>query len=81
MFIHIFWIRIGQEVLMEDNLADDEIEIELSPIAVQLAYVQQVKVYFSFKQVLFFQRAGNINLSWMNSFLGVSKMLLKLIQM
>ncbi|KAK7399972.1 hypothetical protein VNO78_11170 [Psophocarpus tetragonolobus] len=34
--------RIGQEVLMEDNLADDEIEIELSPIAVQLAYVQQL---------------------------------------
>lgn len=27
---------------MEDNLADDEIEIELAPIAVQLAYVQQV---------------------------------------
>lgn len=34
--------RIGQEVLMEDNLADDEIEMELSPIAVQLAYVQQL---------------------------------------
>ncbi|XP_061352959.1 uncharacterized protein LOC133297780 [Gastrolobium bilobum] len=34
--------RIGQEILMEDNLADDEIEIELSPIAVQLAYVQQL---------------------------------------
>lgn len=29
---------------MEDNLADDDIEIELSPIAVQLAYVHQVKV-------------------------------------
>ena len=27
---------------MEDNLADDDIEIELAPIAVQLAYVQQV---------------------------------------
>lgn len=27
---------------MEDNLADDEIEIELAPLAVQLAYVQQV---------------------------------------
>ncbi|XP_027919890.1 signal recognition particle subunit SRP72-like isoform X1 [Vigna unguiculata] len=34
--------RIGQEVLMEDNLADDEIELELSPIAVQLAYVQHL---------------------------------------
>ncbi|KAK7361352.1 hypothetical protein VNO77_03405 [Canavalia gladiata] len=34
--------RIGQEILMEDNLPDDEIEIELSPIAVQLAYVQQL---------------------------------------
>ncbi|RVW35364.1 Signal recognition particle subunit SRP72 [Vitis vinifera] len=27
---------------MEDNLADDEIEIELAPLAVQLAYVQQL---------------------------------------
>ncbi|KAK9119976.1 hypothetical protein Scep_018069 [Stephania cephalantha] len=34
--------RIGQETLMEDNWADDEIEIELAPIAVQLAYVQQL---------------------------------------
>ncbi|KAK9117452.1 hypothetical protein Sjap_016399 [Stephania japonica] len=33
--------RIGQETLMEDNWADEEIEIELAPIAVQLAYVQQ----------------------------------------
>lgn len=43
VYSYIF-IRIGQEILMEDNLPDDEIEIELSPIAVQLAYVQQVKV-------------------------------------
>uniref|UniRef100_A0A7N0TXD1 Signal recognition particle subunit SRP72 n=1 Tax=Kalanchoe fedtschenkoi TaxID=63787 RepID=A0A7N0TXD1_KALFE len=34
--------RIGQETLMEENLADDEIENELSPIAVQLAYVWQI---------------------------------------
>ncbi|PON64764.1 Signal recognition particle, SRP72 subunit [Parasponia andersonii] len=34
--------RIGQETLMEDNLPDDEIEIELAPIAVQLAYVKQL---------------------------------------
>ncbi|KAI3449946.1 hypothetical protein Pfo_006611 [Paulownia fortunei] len=34
--------RIGQETLMEENLADDDIEIELAPLAVQLAYVQQV---------------------------------------
>ncbi|KAJ7957619.1 Signal recognition particle subunit SRP72 [Quillaja saponaria] len=34
--------RIGQETLMEDNLPDDDIEIELAPIAVQLAYVQQL---------------------------------------
>ena len=27
---------------MEDNFPDDEIEIELAPIAVQLAYVKQV---------------------------------------
>ncbi|KAL2485997.1 SRP72 RNA-binding domain [Abeliophyllum distichum] len=34
--------RIGQESLMEENLANDDIEIELAPIAVQLAYVQQI---------------------------------------
>ncbi|KAH7515560.1 hypothetical protein FEM48_Zijuj10G0039700 [Ziziphus jujuba var. spinosa] len=34
--------RIGQETLLEDNIPDDEIEIELAPIAVQLAYVQQL---------------------------------------
>ncbi|KAL8090280.1 hypothetical protein AgCh_039665 [Apium graveolens] len=35
-------VRIGQETLMDESLADDEIEIELAPIAVQLAYVQQL---------------------------------------
>ncbi|GFQ08225.1 signal recognition particle subunit srp72 [Phtheirospermum japonicum] len=34
--------RIGQETLVEENLPDDDIEIELAPIAVQLAYVRQV---------------------------------------
>ncbi|EEF47526.1 signal recognition particle subunit SRP72 [Ricinus communis] len=34
--------RIGQETLMDDNLAEDDIEIELAPIAVQLAYVQEL---------------------------------------
>ncbi|XVE92234.1 hypothetical protein REPUB_Repub01dG0079400 [Reevesia pubescens] len=34
--------RIGQETLTEENLADDDIEIELAPIVVQLAYVQQL---------------------------------------
>ncbi|XP_058102156.1 uncharacterized protein LOC131246246 [Magnolia sinica] len=34
--------RIGQETLMEDDFADDEIESELAPIAVQLAYVRQL---------------------------------------
>ncbi|GAB2280578.1 hypothetical protein Dimus_015205 [Dionaea muscipula] len=34
--------RVGQETLMGENLADDEIEIELAPIAVQLAYVYQL---------------------------------------
>lgn len=33
---------------MEDNLADDDIEIELAPIAVQLGYVQQVIMTGSF---------------------------------
>ncbi|CAA6664168.1 unnamed protein product [Spirodela intermedia] len=35
--------RIGQETLMEDDFMDDEIENELAPIAVQLAYVQQLQ--------------------------------------
>ncbi|GLU06150.1 hypothetical protein SLE2022_232050 [Rubroshorea leprosula] len=34
--------RIGQETLTDDNLAEEEIGIELAPIAVQLAYVQQL---------------------------------------
>ncbi|KAK6922344.1 putative TPR-like repeat [Dillenia turbinata] len=34
--------RVGQETLMDDNWADDDIEIELAPIAVQLAYVRQL---------------------------------------
>lgn len=45
MLICIFpiFVRIGQETLMDDNLAEDDIEIELAPIAVQLAYVLQVR--------------------------------------
>ncbi|XXG62337.1 hypothetical protein AAC387_Pa05g0712 [Persea americana] len=34
--------RIGQEMLMEEDYADDEIETELAPIVVQLAYVRQL---------------------------------------
>ncbi|OAY34390.1 signal recognition particle subunit SRP72 isoform X2 [Manihot esculenta] len=34
--------RIGQETLMDENLAEDDIEIELAPISVQLAYVNQL---------------------------------------
>ncbi|KAL4193620.1 hypothetical protein AMTRI_Chr06g177680 [Amborella trichopoda] len=34
--------RMGQEMLMEDDFAEEEIENELAPIAVQLAYVQQL---------------------------------------
>ncbi|KAE8692312.1 SRP72 RNA-binding domain isoform 2 [Hibiscus syriacus] len=34
--------RIGQETLTEENLADEDIENELAPIAVQLAYVHQL---------------------------------------
>lgn len=34
--------RIGQETLLEENLDTDEAEIVLAPIAVQLAFVQQV---------------------------------------
>lgn len=39
-------VRMGQETLMDESLADDEIEIELAPISVQLAYVQQVGCWF-----------------------------------
>lgn len=38
---------------MEENLADDEIEIELAPISVQLGYVQQVIKYFQYMLLLF----------------------------
>ncbi|KAE8713501.1 hypothetical protein F3Y22_tig00110206pilonHSYRG00009 [Hibiscus syriacus] len=37
-------IGIGQETLTEENLADEDIENELAPIAVQLAYVHQEAV-------------------------------------
>ena len=40
--LNIILDRIGQETLMDENLADEKIEIELAPVAVQLAYVQQV---------------------------------------
>ncbi|RWW30976.1 hypothetical protein BHE74_00013715 [Ensete ventricosum] len=41
--LRITWYArvIGQEMLMEEDYADDEIETELAPIAVQLAYVHQ----------------------------------------
>lgn len=58
-------VRIGQESLMEDNLLDDDIEIELAPIAVQLAYVQQVKllhyVYIRLFLVLVMEAASDAN--------------------
>lgn len=38
--------RIGQEMLMEEDYVDDEIETELAPIVVQLAYVRQVAISF-----------------------------------
>ncbi|ESQ28523.1 hypothetical protein EUTSA_v10018246mg [Eutrema salsugineum] len=34
--------RIGQETLTDDGFADEDIENELAPISVQLAYVQQL---------------------------------------
>lgn len=34
--------RIGQEMLMDEDYADEEIEAELAPISVQLAYIQQL---------------------------------------
>lgn len=44
---HLSFVRIGQEMLMEEDYAEDEIESELAPIAVQIAYVQQVnKIHF-----------------------------------
>eukprot|EP00249_Psilotum_nudum_P010597 c22638_g1_i1 orf=54-2165(+) len=35
--------RIGQEMLIEDEYTDDEVENELAPISVQLAYVRQMQ--------------------------------------
>uniref|UniRef100_A0A2N9FTF9 Signal recognition particle subunit SRP72 n=1 Tax=Fagus sylvatica TaxID=28930 RepID=A0A2N9FTF9_FAGSY len=41
--------RIGQETLMEEeNWPDDDIEIELAPLAVQLAYLQQKVMQINF---------------------------------
>ncbi|GMH02650.1 hypothetical protein Nepgr_004489 [Nepenthes gracilis] len=34
--------RVGQETLMGEDMADDDMEVELAPIAIQLAYVQQL---------------------------------------
>ncbi|KAL0905285.1 hypothetical protein M5K25_023694 [Dendrobium thyrsiflorum] len=34
--------RIGQEMLMDEDYADEDIESELAPISVQLAYIQQL---------------------------------------
>lgn len=42
MLIYSNLFRIGQETLLEDNFEADEVEVELAPIVVQLAYVQQV---------------------------------------
>lgn len=42
ILMYLIFVRIGQETLTDDNFAEDDIEIELAPIAVQLAYVQQV---------------------------------------
>ncbi len=36
--------RIGQESLIEDDYTEEEIEDELAPISVQLAYVQQASL-------------------------------------
>jgi signal recognition particle subunit SRP72 len=36
--------RIGQESLIEDDYTKEEIEDELAPISVQLAYVQQASL-------------------------------------
>lgn len=70
---------------MEDGYPDDEIEIELSPIAVQLAYVQQVLILFCLILLLLssskycFSTISSFNYVCMYSFLAVQKMLLKLI--
>ena len=45
-----YFVRLGQEMLMDEDYGDEEIETELAPISVQLAYVRQVNV----KPVLLF---------------------------
>lgn len=42
--IQLDFLRTGQEALLEDGVPEDEVETELAPMAVQLAYVQQVLV-------------------------------------
>lgn len=42
--ILIGFLRTGQEILLGDGVPEDELETELAPMAVQLAYVQQVLV-------------------------------------
>lgn len=52
--LHAF-IRIGQETLMEENLPDEDVEIELAPIAVQLAYLHQVTLLIKCMFFIFFK--------------------------
>lgn len=39
---------------MDENLADDEVEIELAPISVQLAYVRQVTEYSVYASLVYY---------------------------
>lgn len=39
--------RIGQESLIEEDYSEEDVEDELAPISVQLAYLQQVTVFIA----------------------------------
>lgn len=61
---------------MEDNWADDDIENELAPIAVQLAYVQQVMIMWYLASLTFKCKCTeNLNLLPFLSYLEISKKL------
>lgn len=44
-FLCLYAQRLGQEVLVEEEYTKEEIEEELAPISVQLAFVQQVMTF------------------------------------
>ncbi|PQQ19040.1 signal recognition particle subunit SRP72 [Prunus yedoensis var. nudiflora] len=64
--------RIGQETMVSDNFPEDEIENELAPIAVQLAYVQQLlghkqEAIEAYTDVIKQDLADELSLAWQST--------------